>query len=74
MPDRRYVARVNRIPNAVAFVVGIGLVVTITNVLTAPAGRHLVVFVSGMIVTVILGLVAAAAMWLRTRLRRRSPN
>ena len=62
--------RVKRIPNAVAFIVFIGIVVTITNVLTAPAGGHLYILVGGLTATVILGVIVAAGIWLRTRLRR----
>ena len=65
----------NRIPNAVAFIFFVGLTVTITNVLTAPSGTRLLVLVSGLITTLILSLMVAGAVWIRTRLRRdRSSN
>ena len=62
--------RVDRIPNAVAFIFAIGLAVTITNVLTAPAGTRLTVLVAGLITTLLLSLIVAGGYWLRTRLRR----
>jgi membrane associated rhomboid family serine protease len=65
---------VNRIPNAVAFIFFVGLAVTITNVLTAPAGTRLVALVAGLITSLLLSLIVAGAIWLRTRLRRRGSN
>jgi hypothetical protein len=61
---------VNRIPNAVAFIFFVGLAVTITNVLTAPAGTRLVAFVAGLITSLLLSLIVAGGLWLRTRVRR----
>lgn len=60
----------NRIPNAVAFMFFIALTVTITNVLTAPAGTRLLTLVAGLITAVLLSLIVAGAVWLRTRRRR----
>ena len=60
----------NRIPNAVAFIFFVGLVVTITNALTAPPGTRLVTLVAGLITSVILSLIVAGGIWLRTRFRR----
>jgi hypothetical protein len=60
---------VSRIPNAVAFVFFIGLVVTITNALTTPAGARLAMLVGGVVTTLILSLVVAGGLWLWTRLR-----
>jgi len=67
---------VNRIPGAVAFSFFIGLVVTITNgVLTAPPGTRLAGLIGGLIATLLVSLIVAGAVWLRTRVRRaRSPN
>ena len=65
----------SRIPNAVAFVVAIGLAVTFANVLTAPADGRGIALVAGLITTVILGLVVAIAFWLWSRSHRdRSPD
>ena len=60
----------SRIPNAVAFIFFVGLVVTITSVLTAPAGTRLIGLVAGLIATLLVTLVVAAAVWLWTRLHR----
>jgi hypothetical protein len=61
---------VTRVPNAVAFVVAIGLVVTMTTVFTTPAGARLYMLMGGLVATLILGLIVAGAIWLRTKLRR----
>lgn len=60
----------SRIPNAVAFVFFIGLVVTLSSVLTAPAGTHLALLAGGVVATLMLSLIVAGGVWLRTRLRR----
>jgi hypothetical protein len=52
---------VKGIPNPVAFIVMIGVVVTITNVVTAPQGRHLLVLVSGLLATLLVGVIVAIA-------------
>ena len=59
----------SRVPNAVAFVFFIGIAVTLTNTLTAPAGGHLIVLIAGLVTTVLVALVVAAAMWIRTKIR-----
>jgi threonine/homoserine/homoserine lactone efflux protein len=61
---------VNRIPNAVAFMFFLGLTVTVTSALTAPAGTRVLALVAGVITSVIVSLVVAGGVWLRTRLRR----
>ena len=60
----------SRIPNAVAFVVAIGLAVTFVSVVTAPADGRGIALVAGLITTVILGLIVGIAFWLWSRLHR----
>jgi hypothetical protein len=50
---------VKAIPNPVSFVAWIGVVITITNVLTAPDARRLQVLVAGIFATALVGLVVA---------------
>ena len=60
----------SRIPNAVAFVVAIGLAVTFVNAVTAPADERGTAVVAGLITTVILGFIVAVAFWLWSRFHR----
>ena len=60
----------SRIPNAVAFVVAIGLAVTFVSAVTAPAGGRGIALVAGLITTVIFGIVVAIAFWVWSRSHR----
>jgi hypothetical protein len=65
----------SRVPNAVAFVVAIGLAVTFVNTVTGPADGRGIALVAGLITTVILGLIVAVAFWLWSRSHRdRTPD
>ena len=58
------------IPNPVSFIAWIGVVITITNVLTAPGERRLPALVAGAMTTGILALIVAIAMRWRARRQR----
>jgi threonine/homoserine/homoserine lactone efflux protein len=60
------------IPNPVSFIAWIGVVITVTNVLTAPGSRRVQVLVAGVITTVLICLVVAIAV--RWRARRQPPR
>ena len=58
------------IPNPVSFIAWIGVVITVTNVLTAPGERRLPVLVAGAMTTAVLALIVAIAMRWRARRQR----
>jgi hypothetical protein len=57
------------IANPVGFTLMVGGVVTATNALTAPSGRHLIVVLGGVIATVAVAGLVALTVWVRTRAR-----
>jgi len=61
---------VSRIPNAVAFVVFIGLGVTFVNTVTAPADGRGIALIAGLFTTIVLGFIVAVAFWLWSRSHR----
>jgi hypothetical protein len=61
----------SRIPNPVAFVLFIGIALTVTNTLTATPGRHIFVLLGGLIATALLAGIVALGLWARTRYRAR---